>query len=82
MIGHYYLRAKYYNSQSGRFLQGAAGFQAHHMLQRKWAEANLSDYGYDKGKAPTISLGTGGECDVLLMDITQENTAKSIWDCL
>lgn len=41
------------------FYEGVAGFQAPHMLQRKWAEANLSDYGYDMGKAPTISLGTG-----------------------
>jgi len=44
---------------SSSYYEGAAGFQAHHLLQGKWGEANLSDYGYDYGRAPTISLGTG-----------------------
>lgn len=33
--------------------------QSHHLLQGEWAKANLKDYGYSYGKAPTISLGTG-----------------------
>jgi len=41
------------------YYEGATGFQAHHMLQNKWAQANLGAYDYDPGKAPTISLGTG-----------------------
>ena len=48
---------------ASRHYEGKVGFQAHHMLQGKWAEANLSDYGYKYGKAPTISLGTGKYVD-------------------
>ena len=41
------------------YYEGATGFQAHHMLQKQWANANLGAYGYGQKQAPTISLGTG-----------------------
>ncbi|PGY65506.1 hypothetical protein COE34_25100 [Bacillus cereus] len=33
--------------------------QSHHGLQGKWAEANLSQYGYDPKLAPTVTFETG-----------------------
>ncbi|WP_242260548.1 MULTISPECIES: pre-toxin TG domain-containing protein [unclassified Bacillus cereus group] len=33
--------------------------QSHHGLQGKWAEANLSQYGYDPKLAPTVTIETG-----------------------
>ena len=36
--------------------------QAHHGLQKEWAEKNLKKFGYDAGLAPTITLETNG-CD-------------------
>ena len=33
--------------------------QSHHGLQGKWAEANLSQYGYDPKFAPTVTIETG-----------------------
>ncbi|PFJ38572.1 pre-toxin TG domain-containing protein [Bacillus thuringiensis] len=33
--------------------------QSHHGLQGKWAEANLSQYGYDPKLAPTVMIETG-----------------------
>ncbi|EEM80015.1 pre-toxin TG domain-containing protein [Bacillus thuringiensis] len=35
--------------------------QSHHGLQGKWAEANLSQYGYDPKLAPTVTIETGKE---------------------
>ena len=46
------------NTDPNPYYEGS-DFQAHHLLQGKWAKANLKDYGYSYGRAPTISLGTG-----------------------
>ena len=40
-------------------LPNAVNPQRHHILQNDWAEKYLSQYGYKKGMAPTITLETG-----------------------
>lgn len=42
-------------------LPNAHNPQRHHILQNEWAEKYLSQYGYKKGMAPTITLETGKE---------------------
>lgn len=58
----YYQNRDYSNALNNRgwseYYEGSS-FQAHHLLQGKWATKNLQDYGYDYRRAPTISLGTG-----------------------
>ena len=61
--GYAYYQSKTYNlglknRGASQYYEGSQ-LQAHHMLQAEWAKINLSKYGYDSGKAPTISLGTG-----------------------
>lgn len=39
--------------------QPFTNLQAHHILQDKWSEKNLAEFGYKRGMAPTITLETG-----------------------